>query len=155
MLDAEELARRLRAARTLRGDMEQTELGALFEADGLGKTDPGRIERGVIAMQRVHLEAFCRHLRVPEAWLTDPDVNRVVGYQREGRLEDLPLEDVLDVLQQTLAVIQERLPQTGRDIGLRDLEARSDADRRTGVDRRAPEGTEGLAPPDPEERTLP
>lgn len=78
MPSQEELRRRIVAARELRG-ITQTDLGALFEQDGLGKHDPGRIERGTMPMQRAHREAFIRHLRVPDAWFTEDDVDVLLG----------------------------------------------------------------------------
>jgi hypothetical protein len=43
-LQPEDVSVRMKAARELRG-LSQSALGLLFEEDGLGKTDPGRIER--------------------------------------------------------------------------------------------------------------
>lgn len=74
MLDPEEIKRRLDAARTLRG-LKQTDLAELVHADGLGKHDVGRLERGSIPLTRALRDSLCRHLRVPEAWFTDPDLD--------------------------------------------------------------------------------
>lgn len=71
--DQDTLRRRLTSARELRG-LDQRELGDLFEQDGLGKHDPARIERGDLEMQRVHKDAFCRHLEMPEWWFTVDEV---------------------------------------------------------------------------------
>lgn len=76
-LAPEELERRIKAARELRG-LDQDDLGRLFKADGLGLHDPGRIERANgkdrLDMQRVHLQAFMRHLRMPEWWFTASEI---------------------------------------------------------------------------------
>lgn len=109
MLDAEELKRRLEAARVLRG-LTQTQLADLLVQDGLGKHDLGRIERGSMTMQRVHRDAIARHLKVPERWLTDPDVDVVVGLKPDvstqtdalGLLERA-LPDLVPELRQALA----------------------------------------------------
>lgn len=77
MLEGKELKRRIEAARILRG-MSQAKLEELFAADGLGKYDAGRIERGEMTMQRVHRDAFVRHLGVPDYWFSEPDVDRIV-----------------------------------------------------------------------------
>lgn len=79
MLDQETLKRRIHAARLLRG-LDQEQLNALFEADGLGKTDAGRIERGTLTMQRAHREAFVRNLQVPEDWFLSENVDELVGW---------------------------------------------------------------------------
>jgi hypothetical protein len=116
VLGPEELARRIRAARELRG-IEQTELGLLLAKDGLGKHDAGRIERGVMTMQTVHRISMSRHLRVPEEWFTEPDVDIIVGLRPSG----LPTEADAALLEQVLraavqALRQEQEPET-RDTG--------------------------------------
>jgi transcriptional regulator with XRE-family HTH domain len=79
-LEPDEVARRIRAARELRG-LSQAQLGELLAADGLGSTDAGRIERNEIPMTRVHRDALIRALRVPERWLTADNVDEIVGVQ--------------------------------------------------------------------------
>lgn len=86
MLPADEIKRRVDAARTLRG-MTQTQLAELVHADGLGKHDIGRLERGDIPLTRVLRDALCRHLGVPEEWFTEPSVDRLVA--RPMRAEDV------------------------------------------------------------------
>lgn len=78
MLEADEIKRRMEAARILRG-IGQSDLGLLFEEDGLGKSDPGRIERGQMPLDRARREAACRHLGVPERWFTAETVDEIVG----------------------------------------------------------------------------
>lgn len=82
MLAAEELKRRIEAARILRG-IHQTELDRLFDEDGLGKK-AGRLERGDLALSRALLDGLIRHLKVPERWFTDPDVDTIVGWGIAG-----------------------------------------------------------------------
>jgi transcriptional regulator with XRE-family HTH domain len=77
-LDQPTLKQRIEAARILRG-VSQATLNGLFEKDGLDKTEAGRIERGKVDLTRAALEAFCRHLRVPQRWFTEPDVDYLVG----------------------------------------------------------------------------
>lgn len=101
-LAPDELGRRIKAARLLR-NIGQGELGYLFKADGLGLGDPGRIERNELAMQRVHLDAFIRHLQMPEWWFTVPvialpDEMPPVG---RGRLSSLT-EDEAEALRRWL-----------------------------------------------------
>lgn len=88
MLSPDEISRRLKAARELR-QISQKEMGELFEGDGLNKSDPGRIERMDVAMRRSHRDAFVRHLRVPERWLTSNSLDELVGLVEppETRLE--------------------------------------------------------------------
>lgn len=74
LLSPDEIKRRLDAARTLRG-LKQTELAELVQADGLGKHDVGRLERGAIPLTRALRDALCRHLRVPAGWFTDEDID--------------------------------------------------------------------------------
>lgn len=90
MLSGEPLRRRIVAARIIRG-LEQAELAELLHADGLGKHDLGRIERGEMVMQAIHRRALAHHLRLPEAWFIEPDFDRVLagGSQSAERIEDL------------------------------------------------------------------
>ena len=84
VLPADELQRRLDAARTLR-NLKQAELAELMHADGIGKHDLGKIERGEKRLRRMHIDSITRHLRIPEFWLTDPDVDVVVGLRAPRR----------------------------------------------------------------------
>jgi len=89
-IDPAQIAARIKAARELRG-MSQDELGELFDHDGLNKTDPGRIERmdARVPFRRAHLDALCRHLRVPERWFTAADVDEIVGYGTPAQSDQL------------------------------------------------------------------
>lgn len=77
-LPATELKRRIEAARILRG-ITQVTLNEMFEADGLDKTEAGRLERGKLDLSRASLEALARNLRVPREWFTEADTDRIVG----------------------------------------------------------------------------
>lgn len=79
-VEGAELARRLKAARELRG-LSQTDLGELFDADGLNRSDPGQIERLKVTLRRSHVDGFIRHLRVPERWFTADSVDEIVGLE--------------------------------------------------------------------------
>jgi hypothetical protein len=150
--DRDELSRRVKAGRLLR-DMDQAELGRLFAADGLGRTDPGRIERGTLEMQRVHREAFCRHLRLPDRWFTLESTDEIVGWAQA--IPDAPIEDVLAAIREQLSRLEDRLAQTGRDIGLRSLQSRNGTDRPPAPTEAEPLGTASPPPRSGEGLPLP
>lgn len=108
MLSQDELKHRIEAARILR-DISQVELERLFHADGLGKGDAGRVERGELPMDKVRRDAFCRHLRVPERWFLAEDVDEIVG-MKPGQLTPDEIRRAAELLPQLLAGDQE-LPQ--------------------------------------------
>jgi hypothetical protein len=83
-LSAEELGRRIRAARILR-NLEQKDLDDLFEDDGVGRS-AGFLERGSprAPLTRARLDSLVRHLRVPETWFTAENVDDIVGGQHPG-----------------------------------------------------------------------
>lgn len=128
MLPDEEIQRRIKAVRILRG-MSQTELGALLATDGLGKHDVGRIERGTLTMQRAHRESICRHLRVPEAWLTNPDLDELLGFIPDandvaievpplvipGDTDDDTLSSIRGILEQVLARVDQVAGRAGSE----------------------------------------
>jgi transcriptional regulator with XRE-family HTH domain len=143
-LDPAQISARIKAARELRG-ISQTQLGAFFEEDGLNKSDPGRIERmsASVPFRRAHLDALCRHLRVPERWFTEENVDAIVGYGgAEEALDQLALlAGRQEALQQQMAeviglltdkpeakasladtiaqVLEEAMTQRAREVGLR------------------------------------
>lgn len=82
-VDADEVKRRIEAARILRG-ISQLELARMFEEDGLGKTEAGRLERGDLPLTRVRRDALCRNLGVPERWFTADSVDEIVGLGGES-----------------------------------------------------------------------
>lgn len=87
-LTQDELKARIVAARSLR-NLDQEDIGKEFERDGLGSTTPGRLERGLLTLNRSRLEALKRHLRVPEEWFTRRAaiVELDLG---DGKVTDLP-----------------------------------------------------------------
>lgn len=104
-LSTDELNRRIVAARLLRG-VSQEDLAARFEADGLGRYDVGRIERGEKPLDVVRLEALCRHLRVPAYWFTSSDVDELVGIKPRAGLEPDEVTRAADALARLLAAVQ-------------------------------------------------
>lgn len=107
-LPTEELKRRIDAARTLRG-LKQRQLADLLEADGLGKHDVGRLERGELDLRRVHLDALKRHLQMPEWWFTIQNVELP---------DDLPasLEERLSAIERRLGGRYEELDDASRGL---------------------------------------
>ena len=101
VLDPDEISRRIKAARELRG-VSQDELGELLESDGLGVKDVGRIERGTMPMSRVQREAISRHLRLPERWLVSEDLDEVVGVE----LTPNEIREKLDELENQLRLVR-------------------------------------------------
>lgn len=88
VLDPDEISRRIKAARELRG-VSQDQLGEMLEADGLGVKDVGRIERGTMMMSRAQRESITRHLRLPERWLLSESVDEIVGVDLDaGQLRE-------------------------------------------------------------------
>lgn len=111
-LPTEELKRRIDAARTLRG-LNQKELAGLLQADGLGKHDVGRLERGELDLRRVHLDALRRHLQMPEWWFTADtvDLPDATPATVEAKLD--ALADQLGAIEMQIAVIAaDPTPQT-------------------------------------------
>ena len=109
-MDPDKLKRRIHAARVLRG-VNQQELNALFAADGLDQEDAGKVERGSLPMQKVHLDAFVRHLGVPERWFTADNVDDIVGWHADivaavNTIGALRLAEALTSAAQELQVAQ-------------------------------------------------
>jgi transcriptional regulator with XRE-family HTH domain len=97
VLDQEQLKRRLVAARALR-DVSQAELAGQLEADGLGKHDLGRIERGDLTMMPAHRRALAHHLRLPERWFTDPDTDSLLVFDEPRDVSDDDLRRAAELL---------------------------------------------------------
>lgn len=116
-VDKDVLKQRIDAARTLRG-ITQVELNKLFDADGLGKHDVGRLERGELPLRRIHLDALVRHLRVPEWWFTADEIefpDAQPGFAQIVEAAVRPIvREVLRPLEE-LAPPDERHPHSGRD----------------------------------------
>lgn len=92
-LPRDEIARRIRAARELRGK-SQAALAALMVDDGLNKHDLGKIEREKMQMRRAHQDSIQRHLEIPERWLTAESVDEIVNaapfeVSTDGRLDQI------------------------------------------------------------------
>jgi len=73
VLDDAEIRRRLKSAREFRG-MTQVRLAELVAADGLDKHTLGKVERGKMTLLPAYRRAAALHLRVPEPWFTEPNV---------------------------------------------------------------------------------
>lgn len=112
--------------------MTQKQLGALLEADGLGKHDLGRIERGDLTMQKVHREALVRHLGVPERWLLNENVDEIVGLTAPAvpALSPERLEQLDGLLPQLAEDVQALLRATAETASVSAGDGRSD--RQTG-----------------------
>jgi hypothetical protein len=74
VIDRETQARRIEAARVLRG-MSRSEASKLFEAEGFGLHDIPRLERAdpKLTLTRPRRETLARLLEVPEHWFTAED----------------------------------------------------------------------------------
>lgn len=69
-LNQEDVKRRIHAARLLR-DISQAQLNRLGAADGFGREEMGRVERGELEFRPgKHLDPLCRYLNVPRWWFT-------------------------------------------------------------------------------------
>lgn len=77
MLTTAQLKDRLHALRLLKG-LDQREFTRLCAEQGLGSTEAGRVERGKVPFTGKHQLVFARVLDVPEVWLTDPDISRLL-----------------------------------------------------------------------------
>lgn len=86
VVEGEELGRRLKALRELRG-ISQVEFGELLAAEGFGKHDIGRVERGGMSMQGALRREAARLLRVPEDVFLADDVDSVLWRDEATQLE--------------------------------------------------------------------
>jgi transcriptional regulator with XRE-family HTH domain len=88
VLPPDELKRRIDAFRTLKG-LRQVDLAELLVADGFGKQDVGRLERGDVPLTRARRRSLAEHLGVPERWLVDEelDLSEYHGEEDTGDLE--------------------------------------------------------------------
>lgn len=112
-MDSEDVKRRIEAGRILRG-IDQVAMDRLGHAEGLGKQELGRLERGKLPFTRVHRDVLCRVLRLPAWWFTaetisfsvDPPAlegDRLVHIEeRLGNLEDMVTQG-LEQLEQALS----------------------------------------------------
>lgn len=154
MPEALEIGHRIKAARELRG-VSQEELAQQFDDDGLGSSDVGRLERGLLALTRARRDALVRHLRVPERWFTSENVDEIVGYEEvdaiglrreleairhdlevllerranvEQRLQAFPPESIEDAVE-LLRALRQFAAQTGRDVNQRSVHIQRAMDR--------------------------
>jgi transcriptional regulator with XRE-family HTH domain len=122
VLPQEELKRRIAALRKLRG-MSQVELGALVEEEGWGKLDVGRIERGDVPMTPGRLDAIARHLGVAREWLTEPDLDVLLGHP--GAPSQEAIERIDSTLRQLMRNSGEKLQATSERVdAIYDLNSR-------------------------------
>lgn len=89
MLTAKELKKRIHAARILRG-VHQKDLQKSLAADGLGKQELGRIERGDLTLTKVRREVLSKALSVPEQWFLNESVDEIVGFSPPQSAGGLP-----------------------------------------------------------------
>lgn len=108
----EDISRRLGGALRLAG-ITAEELGRRMKEDGLGKTDPEQIMQGRKEMQRVHAEAFARHLNVPLDWFLVEDFH---GWIREAAAESGAGEFRLSALASAVEANGARLEELTRTI---------------------------------------
>jgi len=102
VLSPEEVTRRLKAARELRG-IEQQELDARLHELGegeFGKNDAGRIERGQLAIGPNRRRALSEILGVPDLWWTAEELfgEEGVGLSDEVRAQLTRIESALRLL---------------------------------------------------------
>lgn len=119
-LASDELKRRIVAARTLR-NLSQAKLAELFVDDGMPREWLGDLERGDRSLNRTLVDALIRHLRVPERWFTDPEIDNLVyhdGTPEGDRLaaieEQIRLARAETAVRaaEVLKLIEDRLPPT-------------------------------------------
>jgi transcriptional regulator with XRE-family HTH domain len=125
MLDGETLARRIAAARELRG-MEQAELGRRMESEyGFGKHDAARAERKnpkapAIGAGRRH--ALATILGVPEVWFTASDADLFTSIAGS----EAPLRSRLGQLEAEVAELRAHMLTDEQIAAVRDLTVASD-----------------------------
>jgi transcriptional regulator with XRE-family HTH domain len=142
--DAYEIARRIKAARELRG-MDQETLNDRCEELGIGKHDAGRLERPngdppPPPLTPTRRWALSQALQVPELWWTAETVDEIVyGPSIETEGPEPTAEEAYELLRHATAVMRQVARRQGFDIGLRDLELRRAKDR-------PPEPPEGTGP---------
>lgn len=107
-LKDEELRHRLVAARELIG-LDQRQMGAKLDEQGLGRTDAMRLERGRIAFTPAHLSAYTRITGLPSQWFTIGDVSALFSPALAGEDPDEALgtqADVVRALRSLLAALE-------------------------------------------------
>lgn len=115
MLDPEELDRRLKAIRMLR-QISQTEMAVMLEAEGFGKHDLGRIERGQMALTGARRRELARILRVPESYFTAEDLDEVLFAAGTDKLTDDQIRRAAELMApQLLEAARALAPTSGKE----------------------------------------
>lgn len=126
-LPQEEIKRRISAARIIRG-MSQAEFDARGAADGFGKGEMSRVERGELQFREgKHLDAMRRYLDVPAWWFTADTItmpDESAAHARAGAADDQMdrLEAKLDALLDRFEALATRA-QAQRDEAIDRIEA--------------------------------
>lgn len=120
VLDADEIKRRIAAARTLR-NLSQAALNQMGDEYGLGRQELGRVERGELGFRTMHGDAYTRLLRLPRNWFSAGSIDELL-YQDPTQLDRM--EAKLDAILDRLGV----KPETIEDI-VSDFEDETNASR--------------------------
>jgi transcriptional regulator with XRE-family HTH domain len=108
LLNPDELRRRIRAARELKG-LSQDEMNAAGAAMGLPGYLLGALERGQKTIEPFHLDPLCRVLEVPISWFTEP--RKVLVARRP--------QDYLEIIEELLELVRAAEdPPAARPTGL-------------------------------------
>lgn len=107
-MDGAEISRRIEALRTLRG-LTQVQLDVLGHELGLRKQELSRTERGELPMNSVRRHVLSRVLDVPEDWLREEDVDRLVHAIEDVRTLEQTLEASERRRQEDLAAVASEL----------------------------------------------
>jgi transcriptional regulator with XRE-family HTH domain len=107
VLSEEEAKRRIAAARLLRG-LTQEELDALGAADGLGRQELSRTERGELPVTRVRREVLARLLRFPGEWFLQDSIDDLI----RRPAEELPA----DQLRRAAELLAPQLLEAAREL---------------------------------------
>lgn len=115
MLSDDEAKRRIEAARILRG-LTQDELDKLGAADGLGKQELSRTERGELDLTRVRKEVFARLLKLPVEWFEDESIDPLIRWPAQG-LPDAQIRRAAELMAPQLLEVARALEQaSGKEL---------------------------------------
>lgn len=101
--DREQVARRLKGARALRGYDNRKELSAELHRRGLPAVALGELERGQRGLRDIELQAIARGLDVSERWFT------LAQEEFDAMLLELPVGSPLPQILHSLARIEAQL----------------------------------------------
>jgi transcriptional regulator with XRE-family HTH domain len=87
VLSEDEAKRRIAAARLLRG-LTQEELDGMGAADGLGRQELSRTERGELPVTRVRREVLARLLNFPVEWFMQDSIEDLIRWPAEELAPD-------------------------------------------------------------------